>query len=159
MYADFEDSQRMATDEDGQPRVFQIRGHLVHGIPRVGDSNYDPACPTCNPGSTDDPGAPTAVVVTASSPPAIVGTEAEVPDPIPANDDYNIYNGPQQEYGPLAAVQQTGVRHIILYTFFVDIIALQYYYCYTYLPIRNRLSLWGADNIISVLIYRIWRAK
>jgi len=112
MYADFEDSQQQpAMDEDGQPRVFQIRGHLVHGIPRVGDSNYDPACPRCNPGSINDLDAPTAVVVTTSSPPAIMGTVAEVPDPIPTNDDYNNYNGPQQEYGPLAAIQQNEVNY------------------------------------------------
>ncbi|XP_008188121.1 amino acid transporter AVT1J isoform X1 [Acyrthosiphon pisum] len=103
IYADF---GQPAMEEEGQPRGFQIRGHLVHGIPRVGDSNYDPACPTCNPGSINDTVTPTAVVV--SSPPAIVTTAVAVPGPIPATNDYN-YNGPlQHEIGPMAALRQNG---------------------------------------------------
>lgn len=119
IYTDF---GQPAMDEEGQPRPFQIRGHLVHGIPRVGDSNYDPACPTCNPGSINDTDTPTAVVV--SSPPAVVTTAVAVPGPIPATNDYN-YNGPlQHEIGPMAALRQNGVNIIrnIYYTFLHAII-------------------------------------
>lgn len=110
MYSDFGDSRQPAMDEEELPRGFQIRGHLVHGIPRVGDSNYDPACPTCNPGSINDLDTPTSVVVTTSSPPVIVTTAVAVPGPIPTINDYN-YNGPlQQENGSMATIQENGVN-------------------------------------------------
>lgn len=110
MYADMLEhgGQPPETEENRQPRRFRIRGHLVHGIPRVGDSNYDPACPTCNPGSINDQGTPTAVVVTTSSPPATMNTATAVLGPIPTTTDYN--NGPQQENGSLAVRQNEGVR-------------------------------------------------
>ncbi|KAL4135307.1 hypothetical protein QTP88_006923 [Uroleucon formosanum] len=108
MYSDFGDSRQPAMDEEELPRGFQIRGHLVHGIPRVGDSNYDPACPTCNPGSINDLDTPTSVVVTTSSPPAIMTTALAVPGPIPTINDYN-YNGPlQQENSSMATIQENG---------------------------------------------------
>ncbi|XP_050062639.1 LOW QUALITY PROTEIN: uncharacterized protein LOC114132696 [Aphis gossypii] len=77
------DGHRPATDDDGPaPRPFTIRGHLVHGIPQVGDSNYDPACPTCNPaGSISDPqGTPAAVDVVSAPTTAVTAADAVVPD-------------------------------------------------------------------------------
>lgn len=102
IYADFAErgSLQSVMDEDEQPRVFQIRGHLVHGIPQVGDSNYDPACPTCNPGSMNDMSTPTAVVVA----PSIAATAVAVPGPIPGTNDYN--NGQQLENGSSALIRQ-----------------------------------------------------
>ncbi|KAF0759188.1 amino acid transporter AVT3B-like [Aphis craccivora] len=97
------DGYRPATDDDGPaPRPFQIRGHLVHGIPQVGDSNYDPACPTCNPGSINDLGTPTSVVVTTTSTPADA-----VPDPLPSTIDYSEERPLQAAVdGPLDVVPQ-----------------------------------------------------
>lgn len=103
------DGYRPATDDDGPaPRPFQIRGHLVHGIPQVGDSNYDPACPTCNPGSINDLGTPTSVVVTTTSTPADA-----VPDPLPSTIDYSEERPLQAAVdGPLDVVpQQHGVNY------------------------------------------------
>lgn len=106
------DGHGPATDDDGRaPRPFQIRGHLVHGIPQVGDSNYDPACPTCNPGSINDLGTPTAVVVTTTSTPTVVTTADAVPDPLPSTIDYSEERPLQAAVdGPLDVVpQQNGV--------------------------------------------------
>uniref|UniRef100_A0A2S2NQH5 Lysine histidine transporter 1 n=1 Tax=Schizaphis graminum TaxID=13262 RepID=A0A2S2NQH5_SCHGA len=101
------DDQQPATAAADEPRPFLIRGHLVHGIPQVGDSNYDPACPTCNPCSINDLGTPTTIVVTTSSTPTIMATETLVPvDPIPATADYN--DSPQNENSVLQDVQQNG---------------------------------------------------
>lgn len=155
IYTDFgeqgSDVGQPAMEEGEQPQVFQIRGHLVHGIPRVGDSNYDPACPTCNPGSINDLGTPTAVVVTTSSPPAAMATAVAIPDPIPATDDYNYY-GQQQDNGSSALIRQYGVNIIKKkknYALLNAIICLYYY-----LPIRNHLSL--RARMISDLPYDIY---
>lgn len=42
-----EEQSKDLTEEP--PRRFEIRGHLVHGIPKKGDPNYEPLCGRCNP--------------------------------------------------------------------------------------------------------------
>ncbi|XP_025207479.1 amino acid transporter AVT3B-like [Melanaphis sacchari] len=105
--------QPAAAADDREPRPFQIRGHLVHGIPQVGDSNYDPACPTCNPGSINDLGTPTTTVVvtttsSAAEPDVATATAVSAADPIPVTVHYNG-DEPLRENGTQDMQQHGGI--------------------------------------------------